>query len=285
MMHEFTGTESPADILSLLLESLSSGGIVPTLRENAKIIYEGVIPILRFEAQVKDDLGEFVCFYRLDKMTANVFSECESIFDQAAEAGLFGKIDSLERDKTVRHLAYYAMNVMIHRLMLLQMAMFEENFSETMCLTACSLFSIFVDTYQKAGHADVAKIAKDSARTLLDATVDTAAKKRRELLVKVLNGLPSMHIPTSVGRPLGTTKPENVKAKEAAEFEKKVEETIQNLLKSRGKMPTKTAVAKALNIGSLTKEGNNTSLTVFGRKIKRLKIDYDAIVERVKLDK
>jgi hypothetical protein len=177
------------------------------------------------------------------------------------------------------------MNAMLNRLMVLQMIMFEENFSETMCLTAGSLFAVFANLFEQAGTKDAAKTAKEGARELLDATVATSAKNKRELLAQLLNSLPSMHIPTSVGRPQGSTKPDDVKAQEAAEFEKKVEETIRSLQSTKGKIPTKTAVAKALNIGSLTKGGNNTSLTIFGKKLRRLKIDYDAIVERVKLDK
>jgi hypothetical protein len=284
-MPDFTGKESAADVLKAVLEQLSLHEAFPDVNAKAETTYKDGIPILRFEALVKDDLGEFVCFYRLDKMTANVFSESARIFDEAAAAGLFGEVETLERDKCVRSLAYKAMHTMILRLMLLQMALFDENFSETMCITAGSLFGIFADIYQKADNKEMAKAAKEGARTLLNATIDTSAKRRRELLAQLLNSLPALHIPTSVGRPQGSTKPEEVKAQEAAEFEKKIEEKIRTLLSDKGKMPTKTAVAKALNMGSLTKEGTNTSLSVFSRKIKNLKIDYEAIVKRVEPNK
>lgn len=284
-MPDFTGKESAADVLRLVLEQLSLHEAFPDINAKAETAYNNGIPILRFEALVKDDLGEFVCFYRLDKMTANVFSECGRVFDEAAEAGLFGEVETLERDKTIRSLAYKAMHTMILRLMLLQMALFEENFSETMCITAGSLFGIFADIYQKADNKEMAKAAKEGARKLLDATIDTSAKKRRELLAQLLNSLPALQIPTSVGRPQGSTKPEGVKAQEAAEFEEKVEEKIRALLSTKGKMPTKTAVAKALRMGGLSAQGTDSSLTVFSKKLKRLKLDYDAIAERVKLDK
>jgi hypothetical protein len=88
------------------------------------------------------------------------------------------------------------------------------------------------------------------------------------------------------GRPKGSTKPEEVKAQEAAEFDRKIEETIRALLASEGKMPIKTAVAKALRVGGVSAAtGNNTSLNALNSKLKRLEVDYNAIVERVKLNK
>jgi hypothetical protein len=87
------------------------------------------------------------------------------------------------------------------------------------------------------------------------------------------------------GRPKGSTKPEEKKAQEAAEYEKKVEAAIRKLITAKGKMPTKKAVAKELGIGGLSAGGTDSTLTNFGRKLRGLKIDYDAIVERIKVDK
>jgi hypothetical protein len=88
------------------------------------------------------------------------------------------------------------------------------------------------------------------------------------------------------GRPKGSTKPIEKKAQEAAKFEREIEEAIRTLLSVTGEMPTKTAVAKELGIGGLSpKTGIDTSLNAFSNKLRRLKVDYDAVVERVRLNK
>ena len=167
--------------------------------------------------------------------------------------------------------------------MLLQLTMFDENFHETVFLTAGALIQGVTEAHQQhASGKAVKKEANAGIRKLLDNTMDITTKKRRELLVTLLNSLPSFHIPTGPGRPQGSTKPAEKKAQEASEFEKIVEGAIQTLLSAKGAMPTKTAVAKHLRIGGLSaKTGIDSSLSAFRNKLKRLGVDYDAIVARV----
>ena len=88
---------------------------------------------------------------------------------------------------------------------------------------------------------------------------------------------------TSRGRPPGSTKSEEQKAQDAADFERQIEEAIRFLIDVGGAFPTKTAVAKALGIGGLSpRTGTDSSLTSFNNKLKRLGIEYDKIVSRVK---
>lgn len=88
------------------------------------------------------------------------------------------------------------------------------------------------------------------------------------------------------GRPLGRGKPAEKRAQEATEFERRIEEAIRTLLSVSGEMPTKTAVAKELRIGGVNPAtGIDSSLNSFNNKLRRLEIDYDAIVERVRLNK
>jgi hypothetical protein len=73
------------------------------------------------------------------------------------------------------------------------------------------------------------------------------------------------------GRPLGSKKPDEKKAQDAAEFEQKIEEAIRALRSTTGTMPRKTAVAKYVRIGGMSPAGSNTSLGTFNAKLKRLR--------------
>jgi hypothetical protein len=284
-MSVITGDESPADILRMSLERFSSDLGFKDRHISTEIVYSKKgVPYLILQARVKNDEGEFVCHYRLDRMLLRLFPECERMYDEADAAGLFGEPDEAGRRKTVRNLARYAMTTMLSRLIMLQLAMFEDAFNDMMLLASSTLFDSLTQALDPSGGA-IKKAANESVRTLLDKTVDNHAKKKRELLTVLLNSLPMLQIPVGVGRPKGSTKPEDVKAQEAAEYEKKVEAAIRKLISPKGKMPTKKAVAKELGIGGLSAGGTDSSLTNFSRKLRGLKIDYDAIVERVNLDK
>ena len=276
MSPTFTGQESPADVLQLVLDQFAES--LP----GAVIFYESGTPYLRFKARVKHDLGECVCVYRLDRMLLNIFPDCERIFDEVAEQGIWRK-SVPNRAKTVRYLASYAMGTMLNRLLLLQVMMFEENLDDARFLTTCSLLHTVADVYDAAGDDSVPKAANEGIRMLLTEAVEATMKKRRDVLVQLLNALPHLHIPTGEGRPKGTKKLKSQKKQEAMEFERKVEETIRRLLVAGGKMPTKTAVAKTLGMGGINAKGNDSSLNSFGNKLRALEIDYPAIIRRVKL--
>ena len=108
-------------------------------------------------------------------------------------------------------------------------------------------------------------------------------KKKRDFLVKFANSQPLMNIPTKAGRPLGTTKPEEKKAEEKAEFESKLEETIKALYHTLGRVPFKYEVAEALNIGGQSAKGSDSRINSLNNKLKRLDIDYPALISRLNL--
>ncbi|MCA1567626.1 MAG: hypothetical protein LC803_18650 [Acidobacteria bacterium] len=284
-MHKFTGEETPTDVLRLALDYFSKSKVIEGL--DAVILYRDGIPFLQLQAEVKNDLGEFYGLYRLDKMLLNVYPTCEAIYSAADDNQLFGerRDGGMGRDILVRRLAFHAMTTMLTRLILLQLMLFEENFDETLTLTASTLFGILAGIYKEDGDEMSAKAANKAAQKLMQACVDTTSKQRRDFQITLLNALPSLNIPTGVGRPKGSTKPKDVKAQEAAEYVQKVEATIRKLISPKGKIPTKRAVAKELGIGGLSAGGTDSSLTNFSRKLKGLSIDYNAIVERVKLGK
>lgn len=112
------------------------------------------------------------------------------------------------------------------------------------------------------------------------AVAATVLEAKRQHLRKKLKAEP-----TKQGRPKGTVKPLSQKERESLEFGTKIEETMRMLLTREGKLPTKTAVAKALGIGGRSPKGSDTHLNAFNNKLARNNVDYDAICERVKRNK
>nr|MBA3766290.1 hypothetical protein [Acidobacteriota bacterium] len=104
-----------------------------------------------------------------------------------------------------------------------------------------------------------------------------------EAMMKDLETFIKVRLATrSKGRPKGTTKPEATKARERTALAKKIKETIQALYSSKGKMPTKTAVAKALGIGGINPNtGSDSSLTAFNNKLKSLELSYDVVKKEI----
>lgn len=268
MPANFTGAERPIDVLNAVLDDF------PFLI--AEIVYEDEIPYLTIRYDVPTD---YVCKYRLDKLLLPIFSWCEELFDRYISEGF---VHSEGRDSLVRTLAYNAMSYSLMRLVIYhQTAMFSEIKGEMEYITETILFQLPVTAHSRA-HNQAS--ASQSVRKALDKFIKKLAKERREFLAGYLNKLPSLVVPTKEGRPLGSKKPEEVKQREKAEFEGKIEETIRSLFKKEGRVPTKTAVAEALGMGGVNPRGGGDSrLNSFNNKLGRLKIDYDALVQGLDL--
>src|SRR5260221_377068 len=181
MSDSFSREESFAHVLKIVLETDFSSDEIKLGNTSATIVYQDDIPFLRFQAQVKNELGECVCYYRLDKMLALVFSECEATCRDAHERGYFGICDEIALQRTVRHVARYAMNMMLRRLMLLQLAMFQENFDDTMFLTVGILLRGISRAFQEHENSElINQEANAGIRTLLEKTIEMATKRKRD---------------------------------------------------------------------------------------------------------
>ncbi len=122
---------------------------------------------------------------------------------------------------------------------------------------------------------------KADARVDIEEAAKRVADKKRQSLRGHIEGLPHILARRGRGRPPGSTKPPDRTTQEAAAFENEVEQAIRTLLSAESGL-TKTAVAKALGLGGLSyRTGVDSSLNVFIKKLKRLRIDYDAIVKRL----
>jgi DNA-directed RNA polymerase specialized sigma subunit len=83
---------------------------------------------------------------------------------------------------------------------------------------------------------------------------------------------------SAIGRPKKTR---SEAERDKAAFIKEIEEAYKALLSKDGKPPTKTKVAKELGIGGLSRAGVDSSLTAFNNKLKRLGINYAAVVKKL----
>jgi hypothetical protein len=265
----FTGSETANDIARVAIEWFSRKPNSPSVT----IFYENSIPKLKYEFQGGD--VECVCIFRLDKMLESFYSDAEQIFAENVRAGY---INATERSILLPYIAFSGMTAMIIRLIGLQAELFIETFEDTAMITAGAVLHSLVA--QSEHKASLSRPASKIIQGWIDERVAASMKKKRDFLVGFMNTQPFLHIPTGAGRPPGSKKPEEQKAREAIEFAQQVQEVIARLRFEKGEKPTKTAVAKALGLGGLSlKTGVDSSLGVFNKKLKRLKLDYDELAD------
>lgn len=266
----FDGSESPADIAKAAIEWF----VQKPHKSNYAIFYTNSIPMMKYE--LRADWLSAVCVYRLDKILESFYADAEKIFDKNVEADL---VDTSARSVLVAYIAFVGMSAILQRLLILQSQIFLETIDDAELITSGIVLHSLVEQYKT--DSSISRVISKQIQEWIDSSVSAVTEKKRDFLVGYMNTQPLINIPTGVGRPLGSKKSEEKKREEAAQFEKGVETVIRDYYTKHGKRPTKTAVAKALNIGGLTKEGYNTSLPIFSRKLKNLGVDYNAIVEKV----
>lgn len=263
----FTGSESPADIARIAIKWFAEK---PHDAEFT-IFYENSIPMMRY--RFESDWVEFDCVYRLDILLESFYSDAERIFDQNANANF---IEAELRPLMVPVIAFAGMTAILGRLLILQGRLFLDMLDEIRVTTAgMFLHSLVVQSPHKSSLGrGASKVIQD----WIDEVVDAAMKKKREFLVGYMNLHPLINIPTTVGRPEGTKKPEKQKQRESEAFAKELEDAIRRLYVQDGKMPKKIRVAAELGIG-----GDESRSSAFYNKLKRTGVDYDAIAAKVKL--
>lgn len=274
-----SGKESVSEILDLAIQEFSSDfnnnpGIAIELHHGA--------PHLVFEATLKGNLGEFSYFYRLDVLAQLAFTECEAMYDEFSE-----KARSVgSREVLVRILTFNTISSMLRGLVCNQMVTARETYDEALLITSSILFKVTAEAYKETDvEEQMAKACKEAIARNLKMTVKKSSKRKREYLIKQLNAPPSLMF-SAIGRPRGTKKKQSEIERDKADFINKIEESYKALLSQESKPPTKTKVAKALGIGGLNpKTGIDSSLNAFNNKLKRLGVDYAAIVKKIRLHK
>jgi hypothetical protein len=86
---------------------------------------------------------------------------------------------------------------------------------------------------------------------------------------------------TERGRGAPAKSPEE-RAREATEYALRVEDAYRKVRIASGSPPTKTSIARELGEGGVSpRTGSDTSLSAFGNKLRRRKVNYDAIAKKV----
>lgn len=272
---EFTGTESPAEVVTAAIDVFSQQPPSP----HVTIFRENGIPKMLYAYQGGD--VEFSCTYRLDTMLLPFYGEAERVFDEIAELGI---LDIDLREPLVRYIAFGGMVNLLSRLLSLQLEIFKDTFAE-MRVTSRGLFwqTVLKTRATTKDKALLTRAVSNPVKRWVNQVIDEAMKKKRDFLVGFMNSQPLMHIPTSAGRPLGSTKPEKKKAQDKAEFESKIEQTVRSLFHTLNREPFKYEVAEALGIGGVNPKGTDSRINSFNNKLARLGIDYAAIIKRLNL--
>jgi hypothetical protein len=267
MPFDFTGNESAADIAKAALDSFKN--------PKAKIVYKKKVPYLSVDLE---DVLESK--YRVDKLLIQVFGECERICDSYVNQKV---LNSADRNVYLRYLAYVCMSQLLDSLPLLQIGLLRESAHDAAFLAPATLIHTIARLRERPDNVRALKKGiRETVSLNLERRLKVAAKDKREYLTGFLNRLPLMDIPTSPGRPLGSTKPEETKAREKAEFESKLEQTVKALYHALGREPFKYEVADALGIGGHTAKGTDSRTNALSNKLRAQKINYAAIVQRVK---
>jgi SpoVK/Ycf46/Vps4 family AAA+-type ATPase len=270
-----SGQESVSEILDLALAQFSSD---QQHNPTVAIVIRNGAPHLAFEATLKDNLGEFVYLYRLDELAQLAFAECEAMYDAFSKS-----VRSVgTREILVRTLTLNTLNSMLRGLVCNQIVIAKETFDEALLITSSILFKVTAAAYKETDiGAEMEKACKDAVAKNLKETIKESSQRKRKYLISQLNAPPSLMF-SAIGRPRGTKKKQSEIERDKADFIKKIVETYKALLSKDGKSPTKTKVARELAVGGLNpKTGIDSSLNSFNNKLKRLGIDYAAIVKKL----
>jgi len=262
---EVTGAESPEEILSIVLSEFE--------HEAACIIYEENVAYLKIQHHVPTD---YVCTYRLDKLLLPLFDDAKRLCEQYFSHGFLQDIDPnflIGMVAYVKMTYYLAFLVPSHPLLFLEIDDQTVLVSETIFLQSQAVLR-----GKDNDEATMAKLLSQIVREQTDLYLNKLLERRRRSVVGFMNRLRLITIPVGKGRPLGTKKSDAQKQQDAADFKERVKEVIQTLYQAQNKLPTKTAVAEALNLG-----GPESRINALNNKLNRLKLDYKAILQELEL--
>ncbi len=115
-------------------------------------------------------------------------------------------------------------------------------------------------------------------RPLVTAAVEKWSKARRKFLLDYIEQLPNLQA-SGPGRPVVTS---FARAVERREYVAAIESVYRRLKEELGRKPKKVEMAEALGAGGINpRTGSDTRLNTFNNKLRRLGIDYSALIERI----
>jgi hypothetical protein len=247
-----------------------------------------LIPV--YGATLNESYGSFLCEYMPLATIKKLVVECEQVFDEFAALMANKPTLSDQAKKTIsEHLSRgrdVAIKGMAKSTALHLIAFFESRLFDTVveAVEDCKLIAgaqIAVTLAVQLNEITPGAVAVD-ARAEIKEAAERVANKKRKFLQEHIDKLP--HLITERG-PGAPPKSQIKREREREDYSAKVEAAYRRLRLEIGKTPTKTSIAKELGEGGTNpRTGSDSSLTAFGNKLRRLKVDYDAIAEKVEVE-
>ena len=277
------------DLLTRIINDINDWPVSP-LEKTLETESGELIPV--YGASSTEGYGSFRCEYMpLDAIKKMLF-ECERIygeFEIIISDKLTGEsvkksvseIDTPENRATAISLMSYCATLhLISYFRIKVCGLLEECVRDCELIAESALAALLSAGYSEvlAGEITPDQITAD-ARTEIEKAAKRVAEQKRVLLRKAIRGLPNVIAERGPGAPV---KSSAEREREGRAYAARVEDAYRKVRLETGSKPTKTKVAKELGEGGVNpRKGSDTSLSAFGNKLRRLNVDYDAIVRKV----
>lgn len=277
------------DILTKIIGELDGRAGAPKYFQDVQERESGeLVPV--YAGTSTKGYGSFSCEYMLLAAVKTVIVDCARMFDDytvivtdtQTEQSVKRKISEgrtpVNRDSFIR--------VMAERATLRMVTSFRGRLAEVMTevvndatLIAKSTLAALVGTLGTLLSEDVPDNLTADLRAEIEEAAKRVAENKRALLRRLISGPPHIIAERGPGAP---AKSRAEREREGKDYTARVEDAYRKLRAELGRTPTKTSVAKELGEGGVNpRKGSDTSLSAFGNKLRRLKVDYDAIAKKV----
>jgi ribonuclease HII len=243
-----------------------------------------LIPV--YSARSEEGYGMFLCELRPLEAIKTIIVESEKIYDEFIlsmdskpltdhNRQMIKSALNTGRDRTLRHMARQSAMQLITYFHTRLLDTLEEAVEDSKIIAEGFIAISLAKSLDKYAPEPV----KVDARKAIDHAAERVAKKKRKALTEQIKGLP--HLVTHRGRG-APRKSKTTRDRERQAYTEKVRDAYRKLRIAAGQKPTKTSVGKELNEGGISpKTFEDSSLWAFRAKLKRLDLDYDAIVREV----
>lgn len=247
-----------------------------------------LIPV--YSARSEEGYGMFLCELRPLEAIKTIIVECEKIYDAfilsmdtkpltAHNKRMIKSALTKGRDRTLRHMARQSTMQLITFFHARLLDTLEDAVEDSKIIAESFIAMSLAKSLDKYAPEPV----KVDARKAIDHAAERVANKKRKALTEQIKGLPNLITQRGRGAP---RKPSSVRDAERKEFIAQIESAYRKLRELTGKKPTKKKVAEALGIGGVNlRTGTDSRSTGFYSKLKRLRINYDAITARIEVEK
>jgi hypothetical protein len=244
-----------------------------------------LVPV--FAGTSEEGFGSYICKFMPFASIKTIIRECERIFDRftitikdkqtgiTATTLISEKHLPESRSFTVRKMAEGATLHLISTFYLRMQEMIIENIKDSELMAQSMLAGVIA----RRLTGRIAEEVTADARSDIEEAAERVANFKRTLLRSHIKGMPHILAERGRGAP---SKTDAERERESKAYAERVEAVYRKLRLEAGTKPTKTKVAKELGEGGINPQtGSDTSLSAFGNKLRRLQVDYDAIVKKV----